>query len=213
MKKLLFYTVLVVGILALLGSCAKDDDDASTSTTSSCATDTTASGSITVGSETMSGVYLTQCVDISSNAGQQIFPSDSKSGKKAVVVTGDAAISEEFLIYTDAACSTPSLTWKQGRTNFTVGSASGSNYAVTYTASTLKIKPSTDAAKTIMDSLATSGGHSWSFTVGTETTVNEQGNTKYNLFYVTSTAIKTGDADDNATPSELDNIDITKSCQ
>ena len=210
MKKIFFWLVLIGSILVILGSCAKDENE---ETTSSCATDTTASGSITVGSETMSGVYLTQCVDISSNAGQQIFPSDSKSGKKAVVVTGDAAISEEFLIYTDAACSTPSLTWKQGRTNFTVGSASGSNYAVTYTASTLKIKPSTDAAKTIMDSLATSGGHSWSFTVGTETTVNEQGNTKYNLFYVTSTAIKTGDADDNATPSELDDIDITKSCQ
>jgi hypothetical protein len=213
MKKTLIYFTLIVGITAIIGACNSEEDEEASTSSSSCATDTTASGSITIGSETMSGVYLTQCVDISSNAGQQIFPSDSKSGKKAVVVTGDAAISEEFLIYTDAACSTPSLTWKQGRTNFTVGSASGSNYAVTYTASTLKIKPSTDAAKTMMDSLATSGGHSWSFTVGTETTVNEQGNTKYNLFYVTSTAIKTGDADDNATPSELDNIDITKSCQ
>ena len=213
MKKIFFWLVLIGSILVILGSCAKDENEEA-STTSSCATDTTASGSITVGSETMSGVYLSNCyTGFAEVAGTQVFPSDVKSGYMALVVTGDAAISEEFLTYTDTSCSTPSLTWKQGRTNFTVGSASGSNYAVTYTASTLKIKPSTDAAKTIMDSLATSGGHSWSFTVGTETTVNEQGNTKYNLFYVTSTAIKTGDADDNATPSALDSMVMTKACE
>ena len=205
--------ILIGSILAILGSCAKDENEAASSTTSSCATDTTASGSITVVSETMSGVYLTQCVDISSNAGQQIFPSDTKSGKKVVVVTGDADISEEFLIYTDTACSTPSLTWKQGGTNFTVGSASGSNYAVTYKDATVKVKPFTDVAKSAMDSFATSSNNSVTFTVGTETTVNSSGNTKYNLFYVTSSAIKTGDADDNATPSSLDNIELTKSCE
>jgi hypothetical protein len=213
MKKIMFWMILIGSILAILGSCAKDENEAASSTTSSCATDTTASGSITVGSETMSGVYLTQCVDISSNAGQQIFPSDTKSGKKVVVVTGDADISEEFLIYTDTACSTPSLTWKQGRTNFTVGSASGSNYAVTYKDATVKVKPFTDVAKSAMDSFATSSNNSVTFTVGTETTVNSSGNTKYNLFYVTSSAIKTGDADDNATPSSLDNIELTKSCE
>ena len=209
----MFWMILIGSILAILGSCAKNENEAASSTTSSCATDTTASGSITVGSETMSGVYLTQCVDISSNAGQQIFPSDTKSGKKVVVVTGDADISEEFLIYTDTACSTPSLTWKQGRTNFTVGSASGSNYAVTYKDATVKVKPFTDVAKSAMDSFATSSNNSVTFTVGTETTVNSSGNTKYNLFYVTSSAIKTGDADDNATPSSLDNIELTKSCE
>ena len=146
MKKLLFWMVLVVGTVVLLGSCAKKEETDDAAATS-CETNTTASGSITVGSETMSGVYLSGCVDLTGIAGQQVFPSDVKSGKKALVVTGDAAISDEFLVYTDTACSTPSLTWKQGRTNFTVGSASGSNYAVTFTASTLKIKPSTDVRR------------------------------------------------------------------
>ena len=141
MKKLLFWMVLVVGTVVLLGSCAKKDEDAAAAT--SCATDTTASGSITVGSETMSGVYLSTCnaSEFAAAAGTQIFPSDVKSGYTALVVTGDAAISEEFITYTDTSCSTPSLTWKQGRTDFTVGSASGSNYAVTYKASAVKIKP------------------------------------------------------------------------
>ena len=58
MKKIFFWLVLIGSILVILGSCAKDENE---ETTSSCATDTTASGSITVGSETMSGVYLSNC--------------------------------------------------------------------------------------------------------------------------------------------------------
>ena len=206
--------ILIGSILAILGSCAKDENEAASSTTSSCATDNTASGSIAVGSETMSGVYLTQCVDISSNAGQQIFPSDSKSGKKAVVVTGDAAISEEFLIYTDTACSAPSLTWKQGRTDFTVGSASGSNYAVTYKDATVKVKPSTDVAATHLNAFAANNPNiTETFTVGTESSVTSSGSTQYNLFLVTSTIVKHGEASDNATPSTADSMNMTKTCE
>ena len=214
MKKIIFWMILIGSILAILGSCAKDDDAAST--TSSCATDTTASGSITVGSETMSGVYLSNCsTAFAEVAGTQVFPSDVKSGYMALVVTGDAAISEEFLTYTDTSCSTPSLTWKQGRTDFTVGSASGSNYAVTYKVSTIKIKPSTDVAKSYMDAFATSTGSSWTFTVGSETTVTDSGDTKYNLVSVTSTTVQTGNSSDNATPTSTDDgsMPMTKACQ
>ena len=215
MKKIIFWMILIGSILAILGSCAKDDDEEA-STTSSCATDTTASGSITVGSETMSGVYLSNCsTAFAEVAGTQVFPSDVKSGYMALVVTGDAAISEEFLTYTDTSCSTPSLTWKQGRTDFTVGSASGSNYAVTYKVSTIKIKPSTDVAKSYMDAFATSTGSSWTFTVGSETTVTDSGDTKYNLVSVTSTTVQTGDSSDNATPTSLDDgsMPMAKACQ
>jgi len=213
MKKIFFWLVLIGSIMAILGSCAKDENE---ETTSSCATDTTASGSITVGSETMSGVYLSNCyTGFAEVAGTQVFPSDVKSGYMALVVTGDAAISEEFLTYTDTSCSTPSLTWKQGRTDFTVGSASGSNYAVTYKVSTIKIKPSTDVAKSYMDAFATSTGSSWTFTVGSETTVTDSGDTKYNLVSVTSTTVQTGNSSDNATPTSTDDgsMPMTKACQ
>ena len=214
MKKTLIYLTLIVGITSIIGSCAKDDDDEA-STASSCTTDTTASGSITVGSETMSGVYLSTCVDISSNAGQQIFPSDVKSGYTAVVVTGNTAISEEVLMYTDTSCSTPSLTWKQGRTDFTVGSASGSNYAVTYKVSTIKIKPSTDVAKSHMETFASSANISVAFTVGNETSITDNGDTKYNLVSVTSTTVQTGNSSDNNTPTSLDDgsMPMAKACQ
>ncbi len=214
MKKLLFWIVLIVGIVALIGSCAKKEEEDSAA--SICATNTTASGSITVGSETMSGVYLSTCnTGFAASAGTQIFPSDVKSGYMALVVTGDAAISEEFLMYTDTTCSTPSLTYKQGRTDFTVGSASGSNYAVTYKASAVKVKPSTDVAKSHMDAFATSTGQSLTFTVGSETSVTDSGSTKYNLVSVTSTTVQTGDSSDNATPTSLDDgsLSMTKACQ
>ena len=214
MKKLLFWMALIVGIVALIGSCAKKEEEDSAA--SICATNTTASGSITVGSETMSGVYLSTCnTGIAASAGTQIFPSDVKSGYMALVVTGDAAISEEFLMYTDTTCSTPSLTFKNGRTDFTVGSASGSNYAVTYKASAVKVKPSTDVAKSHMDAFATSTGQSLTFTVGSETSVTDSGSTKYNLVSVTSTTVQTGDSSDNATPTSLDDgsLSMTKACQ
>jgi hypothetical protein len=212
MKNLLFWIFLICGTFIFIGSCAKKEDEAASTT--SCATDTTASGSITVGSETMSGVYLSTCyTGFADMAGQQIFPSDVKSGYTAVVVTGDTAISEEMLMYTDTACSTPSMTWKQGRSEFTVGSASGSNYAVTYKDATVKILPSTDAAKSHMETFAASVDLSVTFTKGSETSVTSSGNTKYNLVLVTSTTVKTGDADDNATPSEADSMVMTKSCE
>ena len=213
MKNLLFWIFLICGTFIFIGSCAKKEEEAASTT--SCATDTTASGSITVGSETMSGVYLSPCwTGFADIAGQQIFPSDVKSGNTVVVVTGNTAISEEILMYTDTACSTPSMTWKQGRSEFTVGSASGSNYAVTYKDATVKILPSTDAAKSHMETFATASGlSSVTFTKGSETSVTSSGNTKYNLVLVTSTTVKTGDADDNATPSELDSMVMTKTCQ
>ena len=215
MKKIFFWLVLIGSILVILGSCAKDDDEEA-STTSSCTTDTTASGSITVGSETMSGVYLSSCyTGFADMAGQQIFPSDVKSGYTAIVVTGNTAISEEMLMYTDTACSTPSATWKQGRTDFTVGSASGSNYAVTYKVSTIKIKPFTDVAKSYMETFASSAGISVAFTVGNETSITDNGDTKYNLVSVTSTTVQTGNSSDNTTPTSLDDgsMPMAKACQ
>ena len=88
MKKINLWMVLIGSILAILGSCAKDENEAST--TSSCATDTTASGSITVGSETMSGVYASACntsgVAAAVTAGY--FPSDVVANRDVLVVTG-----------------------------------------------------------------------------------------------------------------------------
>ena len=211
MKKLLFWMVLIVGMMVLLGSCAKDDDTAA-STTSSCATDTTASGSITVGSETLSGTYVSECntTQFAAAAGTQLFPSDVKSGYTVIVVTSDTTLTEEFLMYTDTSCSTPTLSYKQVRDNVTVGAASGSNYLVTYNADSIKIKPSTEVAETHIETYATNVGLSWALTVGTESSFSDSGSLYMNLWSVTSTTIETGDGDKDTQPTAMDSMVMTK---
>ena len=210
MKKLLFWMVLIVGIVVLIGSCAKKDDETTAASTS--VTSTTASGSITVGSETLSGTYVSACntTQFAASAGSYMFPSDVKSGKTVIVVTSDTTLTEEFLMYTDTSCSTPTLTYKQVRDNVTVGAASGSNYLVTYNADSIKIKPSTEVAETHIETFATNVGLSWALTVGTESSFSDSGSLYMNLWSVTSTTIETGDGDKVTQPTAMDSMVMTK---
>ena len=210
MQKLLLWMVLIVGTVALLGSCAKKDDDTTAASTS--VTSTTASGSITVGSETLSGTYVSTCntTQFAAAAGTQSFPSDVKSGKTVIVVTSDTTFSDEMLMYTDTSCSTPTLSYKQVRDNVTVGAASGSNYLVTYNADSIKIKPYTEVAETHIETFATNVGQSWALTVGTESSFSDSGSLYMNLWSVTSTTIETGNGDKNTQPTAMDSMVMTK---
>jgi len=212
MKKLLFWMVLIVGIVALIGSCAKKDE--STTAASTSVTSTTASGSITVGSETLSGTYVSECntTGFAANAGLGLFPSDVKSGKTVIVVTSDTTISDEMLMYTDTSCSTPTSYTKNGNTSVTVGVASGSNYLVTYASSTYKVQADTTVAETHLEAfLLTATGSAVDLTVGTEHSMSGSGNTYKNVWSVTSTTIQTGEEEDNGTqPTEMDSMVMTK---
>ncbi len=212
MKKLLFWMVLIVGIVALIGSCAKKDE--STTAASTSVTSTTASGSITVGSETLSGTYVSECntTGFAANAGLGLFPSDVKSGKTVIVVTSDTTISDEMLMYTDTSCSTPTAFTKNDETSVTVGVASGSNYLVTYASSTYKVQADTTVAETHLEAfLLTATGSAVDLTVGTEHSMSGSGNTYKNVWSVTSTTIQTGEEEDNGTqPTEMDSMVMTK---
>jgi len=212
MKKLLFWMVLIVGIVALIGSCAKKDE--STTAASTSVTSTTASGSITVGSETLSGTYVSECntTGFAANAGLGLFPSDVKSGKTVIVVTSDTTISDEMLMYTDTSCSTPTSYTKNGNTSVTVGVASGSNYLVTYASSTYKVQADTTVAETHLEAfLLAATGSAVDLTVGTEHSMSGSGNTYKNVWSVTSTTIQTGEEEDNGTqPTEMDSMVMTK---
>ena len=210
MKKLLFWMVLICSVAVILTSCSKDED--STTAASTSVTSTTASGSITVGSETLSGTYVSACntTQFAASAGSYMFPSDVKSGKTVIVVTSDTTLTEEFLMYTDTSCSTPTLTYKQVRDNVTVGAASGSNYLVTYNADSIKIKPSTEVAETHIETFATNAGQSWALTVGTESSFSDSGSLYMNLWSVTSTTIETGEEDKSTQPTAMDSMVMTK---
>ena len=60
MKKIIFWTALISVLGLLIGACAKRDDDSATTPFTVSCEDTTASGSITIGSDTVSGTYLVQ---------------------------------------------------------------------------------------------------------------------------------------------------------
>ena len=210
MKNIISFIVLICSVAVILTSCSKDEE--STTAASTSVTSTTASGSITVGSETLSGTYVSACdtTQFAASAGSYMFPSDVKSGKTVIVVTSDTTLTEEFLMYTDTSCSTPTLTYKQVRDNVTVGAASGSNYLVTYNADSIKIKPSTEVAETHIETFATNVGLSWALTVGTESSFSDSGSLYMNLWSVTSTTIETGDGDKVTQPTAMDSMVMTK---
>ena len=207
MKKLLFWMVLIVGIVVLLGSCAKKDD-ATTAATVTFTSTTTAAGSITVGSETMSGTYVSPCysgAEVAAGASAGQLPSDLLAMRDVLVVTSDTSISEETHAYTDTTCSTRSYYSKDGNTSFTVGDPSGDYYKVTYTETSFKALVDTTAAETFWEALLSTG-----LTVGTEYSSGGSLKNELNLFSVTSTTVQHGD-DDNATyPTAMDSQVMTK---
>jgi hypothetical protein len=210
MKKLLFWLALIVSTVALIGSCAKKDES---TTTTAAVTSTTASGSITFGSETMSGTYVSPCysgaeVAAAASAGQ--LPPDLLAMRDVLVVTSDTSISEETHAYTDTTCSTLSYYSKDGNTSFTVGDPSGDYYKVTYTETGFALKAGTAAAKTWWEARYTAAGESIDLTVGTELSGTGSGKNELNLFSVTSTTVQHGDDDNETYPTAMDSQVMTK---
>ena len=211
MKKLLFWMVLIVGLVALIGSCAKKDDDSSTTTattatkpTTFVSTDTAASGSITVGSETMSGTYASACVtSVDTMIAGGYLPSDAKAWGGIVVVTGNDNLTQETVSYTDTSCTSVSHRIRTIYDNITVGSASGSNYPLTMDKAAQGFLVATTTAETWLEALFL---NQISLTVGTESYGEYTGSTnpRYGLISLTSTTLTWADVDDNATEVSSD---------
>ena len=206
MKKLLFWMVLICSFAVILTSCSKDEE--STTAASTSVTSTTASGSITVGSETMSGTYVSPCNSgaiVATTASDGNLPSDLVAMRDVLVVTSDTSISEETHGYTDTTCSTRSYYSKDGNTSFSVGVASGDYYKVTYTETSYKALVDTTAAETWWEATLSTG-----LTVGTEYSSGGSLKNELNLFSVTSTTVQIGDDDNETYPTAMDSQVMTK---
>ena len=214
MKKLLFWIVLIVGTVALLGSCAKKEESTTAAAASVCTTcdpltsTTTAAGSITVGSATLSGTYATSCFNDASDFSEGSAPSDMKSYGYLFIVRGNDNVTEETNYYTDSICSTKGYTKKNVYDNVTVGSASGSNYQVALMYKQIKILVTTTVSEAWVDGIY---GGSVDFVVDTEKilTLSASSQQKYNLWNVSATTFEMGDNGANYS-TELNGVKYTK---
>jgi len=146
MKKLLFWMVLIVGIVALIGSCAKKDDSTtSTATTTGCtvvsscsATAPTSSNTITgIDNGTLAGTYdkfiqaassytidsSTGCVSDSTllSAYSASLPTGTASFKMHSVITSTTTWASQNIYYSDSACSTEIASVVLGKSDVSVG--------------------------------------------------------------------------------------------
>ena len=167
MKKIIFWTALISVLGLLIGACAKRDDDTATTqwTTFSCE-DTTASGSITIGSDTASGTYLVQTWEDSflsrpatgCNATTEYWgaPTGTQSVLVKRIVTSSTSFVDYEGYYSDTACTSRLGYVEKRYSNVSVGdqvsgldTSSGrpsSGYKVTYNGECGKLMGDTDAA-------------------------------------------------------------------
>ena len=151
MKKLLFWMVLIVGIVALIGSCKKSEEDAAATT--SCAGATggvevsscsgTPSGSITgIDNGTLTGIISTQhvygllgvnsvdnatdCIDNATsiaafNASTTGAPTGTNSMIMNQAITSSSTFADRTYFYSDSSCQTEIANIIYGNSEFTVG--------------------------------------------------------------------------------------------
>ena len=179
-------------------------------------TTSTASGSITVGSETLSGVYASECLTSNSVISYYklvgFWPSEVNAYGQVFVVTASDNISIELHAFTDTSCSpsSSSVSIKTVSDNVTVGNASGSNYPVTYNNKIQKHTVWTTAAET---TLQTYYLNSVDYTVGTEKVFSMTGG-RYGLWTLSGTKLfgkhllYLADDSSSATPTSAGNVPL-----
>ena len=186
--------LLFITLTISFSSCSKDDEEESTTTptTTTSGSTTTATGSISVGSESLTGSYSSSCLTtdrtgttVASRASSDL-PSNTKALKYYLIVTSSSSVEFSEYFYSDASCSTSNVSMAELWTSFSVDNASGSNYQITYTLYSSSYTPYDTTAKTLLDTQFTT-----TTTIGTAHTVIENTSLK-NIIYVSSNNVKIG---------------------
>ena len=171
-------------------------------------TNTIASGSITVGSNTLSGIYGSECLTSASIISYYKYigywPSEVIAYGHVFVVTASDSISVELHSFTDTSCSLSSVITKTLSNNVTVGSASGSNYPVTYNNRTQKLTVNSTAAETTLEALL----NSTDFTVGTEKELSMTGEIRYGLWTLSGTTLYLADDSSLIAPTSAGTVPL-----
>ena len=221
MKKLLFWMVLIVGIVALIGSCAKKDDSTASTATASTPTScsSTASGSITgVDNQSLSGSYSemlqyvgfdgvdndTGCTTNSGILGG--YSSHVANGYGSFnmfrVVTSSTSYATVTKSYSDTSCSTEMASLVIGYTDvaigdnvtgLTTGDASNGTTGTKATAKQycMKGKGTTDNGTAWLNSFTSGSG--LTYVTGEEKITAASGDTYYHLWHSDNTSKKAPD--------------------
>ncbi len=162
MKIIIFWTALISVVTLFIGACAKRDDTTITATAVTC--DMTASGSITVGSATVSSSYLmktyppvdpeTGCMDMTGMSTEGL-PTGTQSIKQERIITSSTSFVDYVGYFSDTACTTGiSYMYNKSSSLSVVSQVTGldtsqgapsSGYRVTYKSDCTTAKGETDA--------------------------------------------------------------------
>ena len=187
MKKIIFWTALISVVTLFIGACAKRDDTTITATAVTCST--TASGSITVGSDTVSSSYLMYtgpsnapgCFPMTNAA----FPTGTQSINQQRIITSSTSFVDYVGYFSDTACATGISYLYQKYSSLSVVSqvtgldtsqgAPSSGYRVTYKSDCTTAKGETDAGTELLNYRYSNTGVY--MTTGTEQTFSTATNT------------------------------------
>jgi hypothetical protein len=161
-----------------------------------------------VGSDTLSGVYGSECLTSASIISYYKYigywPSEVIAYGHVFVVTASDSISVELHAFTDTSCSLSSVITKTLSNNVTVGSASGSNYPVTYNNRTQKLTVNSTAAETTLEALL----NSIDFTVGTEKELSMTGELRYGLWTLSGTTLYLANDSSSIAPTSAGTVPL-----
>jgi hypothetical protein len=199
--KILSFNLLIISFV--LVSCSKSENETPTNTAVTYPTSksgVTASGTMTVGSDTVSGTYAYACSRLISGG-----PSDATHVGWILVITGSSSFTEESNYYTDSACTSLSYGRYDNFDNVTVGEASGSDYKVTYTLTNYTLFANTTEAKTYIEGVFSG----ITVTVGTAYVITS-GMSYKNLIKVSGTNLDLGNESLTDYPSTSDGNNYVK---
>ena len=192
-KKIILWTALISVVTLFIGACAKRDDATVTATAVTC--DRTASGSITIGSDTVSSSYLmdtpntpeTGCYAMTSTG----FPTGTQSISQQRIITSSTSFVDYVGYFSDTACATGISYMYNKYSSLSVGDnvtgldtsrgAPSSAYKVTYKSDCATAKGETDAGTELLNYYYSNTGVY--LTTGTEQTFSsETTQSTYNIW-------------------------------
>ena len=219
MKKLLFWMVLIVGVIAVIGACSKSDDSKSSATASVTSCSDTASGSITgIDNQSISGTYslmlqygplggVDNSTGCTSNTTLQAnfsskMPSGAASFNQLRVVTSSTSFADVYKSYSDTACSSEMASLVIGNTDVTIGdnvtglTSGDASIGTTGTKATAKQycqkgKGTTDNGTAWLNTFTSGSG--LTYVTGEEKITAASGDTYYHLWHSDNTSKKAPD--------------------